>query len=187
MKQFCTWSTQQHTASFWDNLGKSVKECQIILDFTAAKGDGGGGGDTGHLHLAPVKSSPAHQHSDFSQAGCPSCHPTQCHSIKTWDIFVKKKQTPNTILTKQISKSQMLPTNITYSVWLQQWYGFWPLHGHCLATRKSSIDVHVCQCYTVKLEHLLKAVKIYHLYEQQVHQHQLLKTIVYSTGCGKVV
>ena len=90
MKQFCTWSTQQHTASFWDNLGKSVKECQIILDFTAAKGDGGGGGDTGHLHLAPVKSSPAHQHSDFSQAGCPSCHPTQCHSIKTWDIFVKK-------------------------------------------------------------------------------------------------
>ena len=33
-------------ASFQDNLGKPLPECQTILDFAAAKDDGGGDGDS---------------------------------------------------------------------------------------------------------------------------------------------
>jgi len=54
--------------SFEDNLGMPVLECQITVEFSAARDDGGGSNDnqnstlSNHLYLAPVKSPPTKYH-----------------------------------------------------------------------------------------------------------------------------
>ena len=72
---------------FQNNLGKLVLECQTILVFAAASGDGRNGGDTwnsetsaNHLHILPVKSLPAAYKYSIFVARCPSSH--QTYSVK---------------------------------------------------------------------------------------------------------
>ena len=71
-----------------------------ILDFVAAKGDGGDGDNCSYKTCkAPVKSSPTNQHSFVLQVGCPSCHPTnsvralkgQVCNAELCDEFVRVK------------------------------------------------------------------------------------------------
>jgi len=78
----------------------------------------------------------------------------------------------------------MLLTNVTHSVRLQQWHGFWPFHSQRLVARQSSVDVHISQCYAVELEQLLKAMKIYHLWQQQeVYTYQSLLCFNQKVSC----
>ena len=60
-------------AIFQVDLGYLIPEC-LHSGFTGAKDDGGGGDN---CSKAPVKLlPPTNQHPAFSQAGCPSCRPT---------------------------------------------------------------------------------------------------------------
>jgi len=66
--------------SRWDHLGI----CIIILDFTGARDDevavASAGPFANHLHLAPDRSTRQYLTTQFLQARCPSCCPTD--SIK---------------------------------------------------------------------------------------------------------
>ena len=52
----------------------------VLVGFTEAKGDGGGGNNCSYKTCkVPVKMSPpTNRHPFFLQAGCPSCRPIKC-------------------------------------------------------------------------------------------------------------
>jgi len=66
------------TAFFQDNLGKPAPEMLTILDFTEARDDGWQWHQLNHMQI--IYTSPRQITTQFVQARCPSCHPT--NSVK---------------------------------------------------------------------------------------------------------